>query len=102
MRDDTTPIRYQQLHALWTRADTTFGKRQMLYETAARANEILALNIEDLHLTRHPNHRIFADQTRQATQVNRAGLSGGGREPAAHHWPPLATDYSISSPGRVC
>ncbi len=104
VRDDTTPVRYQQLHALWTRADSHVREKtlwRMLYETAARANEILALNIEDLHLTRHPNHRIFADQTRQATQVNRAGLSGGeNRLPTTgHHWRPT-TRLAVS--GRVC
>ena len=50
-RDDTTPIRYNQLHVLWTRADVHVREKtlwRMLYETAARANEILARNIEDL------------------------------------------------------
>ena len=52
-RDDTAPIRYEQLHALWTRADIHVREKtlwRMLYETAARANEILALNVEDLDL----------------------------------------------------
>ena len=51
VRDDTAPIRYEQLHALWTRADIHVREKtlwRMLYETAARTNEILALNIEDL------------------------------------------------------
>ena len=50
-RDDTAPIRYDQLHALWTRADIHVREKtlwRMLYETAARANEVLALNVEDL------------------------------------------------------
>ena len=53
LRDDTAPIRYEQLHALWTRADVHVREKtlwRMLYETAARANEVLALNIEDLDL----------------------------------------------------
>ena len=53
VRDDTTPVRYEQLHALWTRPDVHVREKtlwRMLYETAARANEILALNIEDLDL----------------------------------------------------
>ena len=52
-RDDTAAIRYDQLHALWTRPDVHVREKtlwRMLYETAARANEILALNIEDLDL----------------------------------------------------
>ena len=51
VQDDTAPIRYEQLHTLWTRADVRVREKtlwRMLYETAARANEILALNIEDL------------------------------------------------------
>ena len=51
VRDDTAPIRYEQLHALWTRADVHVREKtlwRMLYETAARTNEILALNVEDL------------------------------------------------------
>ena len=50
-RDEVAPIRYQQLHALWTRADIHVREKtlwRMLYETAARANEILALDVEDL------------------------------------------------------
>ena len=50
-RDEVAPIRYEQLHTLWTRADIHVREKtlwRMLYETAARANEILALNIEDL------------------------------------------------------
>lgn len=53
VRDDTAPIRYEQLHVLWTRADVHVREKtlwRMLYETAARANEILALNVEDLGL----------------------------------------------------
>ena len=60
VRDDTTPIRYEQLHALWTRADVHIRDKtlwRMLYETAARTNEILALNVEDLDMaTRHRDH----------------------------------------------
>ena len=51
VRDDTAPIRYEQLHALWTRPDVHVREKtlwRMLYETAARANEILALNVEVL------------------------------------------------------
>ena len=51
VRDDTAPIRYEQLHALWTRPEVHVREKtlwRMLYETAARANEVLALNVEDL------------------------------------------------------
>ena len=53
VRDDTAPIRYEQLNALWTRSDVHVREKtlwRMLYETAARTNEIPALNIEDLDL----------------------------------------------------
>ncbi|MCY4368729.1 MAG: tyrosine-type recombinase/integrase [bacterium] len=53
VRDDTAPIRYEELHALWTRPDVQVREKtlwRMLYETAARANEILALNVEDLDI----------------------------------------------------
>ena len=53
VQDDTAPIRYKQLHALWTRPDVHVREKtlwRMLYETAARTNEILALNVEDLDL----------------------------------------------------
>ena len=54
-RDLTKAIPYDDLHNLWTRPDVGLREKtlwRMLYETAARANEILALNIEDLHLAR--------------------------------------------------
>ena len=47
-RDDTAPIRYEHLHALWARADVHVREKtlwRMLYETAARANEVLALDL---------------------------------------------------------
>ena len=54
-RDQTKAIPYDDLHALWTRPDIGLREKtlwRMLYETAARSNEILALNIEDLDLAR--------------------------------------------------
>ena len=51
VRDDTAPVRYEQLHTLWTRPDVHVREKtlwRMLYETAARAIEILALNVENL------------------------------------------------------
>ena len=50
-RDDTSAVRYADLHKLWTRDDVHVREKvlwRMLYETAARANEILSLDIEDL------------------------------------------------------
>ena len=54
-RDRTKAIPYDDLHALWTRPDVGLREKtrwRMLYETAARANEILALDIEGLDLAR--------------------------------------------------
>lgn len=46
-------IPYDDLAALWTRRDVSIREKalwRMLYDTAARANEVLTLNIEDLDL----------------------------------------------------
>ena len=54
-RDETKAIAYDHLDKLWTRSDVGLRDKtfwRMLYETAARANELLALNIEDLDLGR--------------------------------------------------
>lgn len=54
-RDDTRAIAFEDLDVLWGRADVALREKtlwKMLYETAARANEILALNIEDLDMAR--------------------------------------------------
>ena len=54
-RDLTKAIPYSELESLWTRPDVGLREKtlwRMLYETAARANEILALNIEGLDVAR--------------------------------------------------
>ncbi len=54
-RDETKAIAYDDLDNLWSRPDVALREKtlwRMLYETAARTNEILALNIEDLDLAR--------------------------------------------------
>ena len=55
-RDQTKAIPYQDLEKLWSRRDIDLREKtlwRMLYETAARAGEILALNVEDLDLPRN-------------------------------------------------
>ena len=55
--DRTKALTREQVAALWRRDDVALRERafwRVLYETAARANEILSLNIEDLDL---PNKR---------------------------------------------
>jgi site-specific recombinase XerD len=51
--DPTRALTRGQLERLFARRDLTLRERtlwQLLYETAARANELLALNVEDLDL----------------------------------------------------
>ena len=54
-RDQTKAIPYQDLEELWSRRDINLREKtlwRMLYETAARAGEILALNVEDMDPSR--------------------------------------------------
>jgi integrase len=54
-RDETRAIPYEELDALWSRPDVARREKllwRMLYATAARASEILALDVEDLDLGR--------------------------------------------------
>ena len=54
-RDQTRAIPYQDLETLWSRRDIDLREKtlwRMLYETAARAGGILALDIEDMDLPR--------------------------------------------------
>ena len=54
-RDQTKAIPSQDLETLWSRRDINLREKalwRMLYETAARAGEVLALNIEDMDLAR--------------------------------------------------
>ena len=54
-RDQTRAIPYQDLEKLWSLKDINLREKtlwKMLYETAARAGEILALDIEDMDLPR--------------------------------------------------
>ena len=54
-RDQTKAIPYEDLEELWSRREIHLREKtlwRMLYETAARAGEILALNVEDLDLAR--------------------------------------------------
>lgn len=54
-RDDTRAIPYEDLEGLWGRRDVALREKtlwRMLYETAARANEVLALDIADVDLAR--------------------------------------------------
>jgi integrase len=52
--DRTRALTREQIASLWRRDDVALRERafwRLLYETAARANEILSLNIEDLDLS---------------------------------------------------
>jgi integrase len=53
-RGETTPIPYDDLAALWSHPDIALRDKtlwRMLYETAARADDVLALDVEDLDLS---------------------------------------------------
>jgi integrase len=53
-KDHSKALSREDLHRLFTRRDASIRDRllwRMLYETAARANEVLRLNVEDLDLT---------------------------------------------------
>ena len=54
-RDDSRAIAYDELAALWSRKSLPLRDRLLwrcLYATAARAQEVLGLNIEELDLAR--------------------------------------------------
>ncbi len=54
-RDDTRAIPFDELKALWSRPTVSLREKlfwRMLYATAARASEVLSLDIEDLDLAR--------------------------------------------------
>ena len=54
-RDETRAIPFDELDRLWSGPDVALREKllwRMLYSTAARANEVLTLNVEDLDLGR--------------------------------------------------
>jgi len=66
--DRTRALTREQIASLWRRGDVALRERafwRVLYETAARANEILALDIEDLDL---PNKRARVRSKGGATE----------------------------------
>ena len=66
--DRTRALTRDQVAALWRRNDVALRERtfwRLLYESAARANEILSLNIEDLDL---PNKRARVRSKGGATE----------------------------------
>jgi integrase/recombinase XerD len=67
-RDRTRALTRERIAALWRRDDIALRERvfwRLLYETAARANEILSLDIEDLDL---PNKRACVRSKGGATE----------------------------------
>ena len=90
-RDQTRAIPYQDLEALWSRRDISLREKtlwRMLYETAARAGEILALNVEDLDLPRKRavitgkgGHKEYVFWASGAARLLSRYLSGRSRGP---------------------
>ena len=59
--DTQRAIPYPELEALWSRRDVALREKvlwRLLYETGARANEGLGLNVEDLDLTERSAHIV--------------------------------------------
>ena len=89
--DRTKALTRDQIASLWRRDDVALRERvfwRLLYESAARANEILSLNIEDLDLGQQARpcqeqrwrHRVGVLANRRCTAAAPpAGWS--------HHWP---------------
>ena len=89
-RDQTKAIPYQDLEKLWSRRDIGLREKtlwRMLYETAARAGEILALNVEDMDLPRkraviigkggHKEYVFWASATARLLSRHLAGRRRG-------------------------
>ena len=90
-RDQTRAIPYQDLETLWSRRDIDLREKtlwRILYETAARAGEVLALNIEDMDLPRKRTvivgkggHRKFVFWASGAARLLSRYLAGQRRGP---------------------
>ena len=91
-RDQTKAIPYQDLEALWSPRHINLREKtlwRMLYETAARTGEILALNVEDLDLPRKRavitgkgGHKEYVFWASGAARLLSRYLAGRRRGPA--------------------
>ena len=91
-RDQTRAIPYRDLEGLWSRRDISLREKtlwRMLYETAARAGEVLSLNVEDLDLSRKRaviigkgGHREYVFWAAGAARLLSRYLAGRRRGPA--------------------
>jgi site-specific recombinase XerD len=93
--DRTRALTREQIASLWRRDDVALRERalwRLLYETAARANEILSLDIEDLDL---PNKRARVRSKGGATEWVFLADRGGTAAPATPGW----TYYRPGVPG---
>ena len=85
--DRTRALTREQIASLWRRDDVALRERalwRLLYETAARANEILSLDIEDLDL---PNKRARVRSKGGATEWVFWQTGAALLAPAAAGWP---------------
>jgi len=85
--DRTRALTRNQIAALWRRNDVALRERafwRLLYESAARANEILSLDMEDLDL---PNKRARVRSKGGGRRVGVLAGRGGAAAAAAPGWP---------------
>ncbi len=85
--DRTRALTREQIASLWRRQDVALRERalwRLLYETAARANEILSLDINDLDL---PNKRARVQSKGGADRMAVLADGRGLAPPTSAGWP---------------
>jgi integrase len=96
--DRTKAISYAQLERLWRRDDVAVREKalwRLLYETAARAGEVLSLNVEDLDLDNKRTRAVAkgGDVEWLHLQAGSAAAAAAGRgspnsdAPTPRRWP---------------
>ena len=76
--DRTRAIPYAQLERLWRRSDVAVREKalwRLLYETAARASEVLSLDVDDLELENRARSCAARAATSTAALPDRLGAA---------------------------